>query len=228
VHVNTLARALIKHTPGMDVRIVCVTDDPAGITECETHPLWSDCSDLVNATKDNLPSCYRRLKLYDRATQRAMGIKAGDRILGLDLDVLVTGDLRGVLATPGLFVGWKLAGTHHTEVYNGSFQMFTAGTLDDVWYDFDPITSPRAALHAMYLGSDQAWLSWKLVNREGCTNIDYPVLASYPLHCQRLGRFSASHRLVFFHGKRKPWDPLAINESSWITRYWRPEHALSQ
>lgn len=223
LHVNTLAREIKRHSAGMDVRVVCVTDEPANIVECETFPLWSDCDNLVNATKANLPSCYRRLKLYDPETQTAMGIRAGDRVLGLDLDVLITGNLRGVLETPGLYVGWKLAGNEHDEVYNGSFQMFTAGTLEDVWYDFDPETSPREALRAGFRGSDQAWLSWKLIKREGCTHIDYPVLASYPLHNRRLSAFSAKHRIVFFHGSRKPWDKLAQNESSWILRYWRPE-----
>jgi hypothetical protein len=67
-----------------------------------------------------------------------MGIGLADRILGLDLDTLVTGNLTEVLTKNGVYVGWKLAGTSHPEVYNGSFQMFTAGALRDVWEDFDP------------------------------------------------------------------------------------------
>lgn len=227
-HVNGIVENIKRFTTDLPVRVICVTDDAGGISECETHPLWSDCADLVNAAGARLPSCYRRLKLYDPETQRDMGIENGDRILGLDLDVLVTNHLRDVLNKEGLFVGWKLAGTEHDEVYNGSFQMFTAGTLEDVWYDFDPDSSPQAARRAGFYGSDQSWLSWKLIKREGCTNIDYPFLASYPLHILRLSNFSVKHRIVFFHGSRKPWDPASINESPWIRRYWRPEHALSQ
>jgi hypothetical protein len=221
-HVNALARAIRTHTPGLDVRIVCVTDNEKGIVDAETFPLWEDCGTLKNATKDTLPSCYRRLKLYDRRTQKEMGIPRGQRVVSIDLDTLVTGNLTEVLNKSGLFVGWKLAGTHHPHVYNGSFQMFTAGTLEDVWTDFDPDRSPREALSKGFLGSDQSWLSMKLIDREGCTDIPYPAFASYPLHCRRLGQFSVRHRLVFFHGKNKPWFPETRRDSAWIDRYWRP------
>lgn len=221
-HVNALARSIRNNTPGMDVRITCVTDDVKGIHDAEAFPLWPDCGELKNATKPTLPSCYRRLKLYDPYTQREMGITRGQRIVSIDLDTLVTGDLKQVLHKEGAFVGWKLAGTHHPHVYNGSFQMFTAGTLDDVWKDFDPDRSPTVARNQGFLGSDQSWLSMKLIDREGCTDIPYPVFASYPLHCRRLGNFNAKHRLVFFHGRGKPWHPEVQRDSAWISRYWRP------
>jgi hypothetical protein len=64
--VNRIARAIKRNARAVPVRVVCVTDDPSGITECDTHPLWDDCSKLRNASGAHLPSCYRRLKLYDR------------------------------------------------------------------------------------------------------------------------------------------------------------------
>jgi hypothetical protein len=227
-HVNHMAVALRGACPGLDVRIVCVTDDPTGISQCETFPLWDDCNELRNATKPHLPSCYRRLKLFDWETQSEMGIAKGDRVVSLDLDALVTGNLPEVLRKEGVFVGWKLAGMLHDEVYNGSFWMFTAGTLRGIWAEFDPERSPQKAKLAGYLGSDQSWLSMNLIGKPGCTFIPYPTFASYPLHCKRLGYFSTKHRLVFFHGRTKPWQPEAAKESNWIRRYWREEHALSQ
>lgn len=226
-HVNHLARAIVKHADGVDVRVICVTDDPEGI-ECETFPLWPDCDRLRNASGPHLPSCYRRLKLYDRQTQREMDIPLADRIVGLDLDTLITGSLRQVLSRPGIYVGWKLAGLVHPEVYNGSFQMFTAGSLVDIWEDFDPIRSPVQANAAGWRGSDQSWLSMKLIGREGCTNIDYPTFASYPLHVRKLGAFSGKTRLVFFHGRKKPWSPEARAEASWISRYWSNPNVLPE
>jgi hypothetical protein len=224
-HVNHLARCVIGNADDVPVRVVCVTDDPTGIS-CETFPLWEDCGKLRNASGAHLPSCYRRLKIYDRATQRELGIPVADRVVSIDLDSLVTGNLRDVLLKKGIFVGWKLAGMNHDETYNGSFQMFTAGSLRDIWEDFDPARSPQVASAAGWRGSDQAWLSMKLIGREGCTNIDYPTFASYPLHIRKMGAFSARTRLVFFHGKKKPWSPEARAEASWISRYWRDENAL--
>jgi hypothetical protein len=219
-HVNVAARSVARYCGNVNTRIGCVTDDPEGI-ECETYPLWSDCDTLTNRTRVELPSCYRRLKLYDPETQRRMDIAPGDRVLSLDLDTVVAGDLAPILRWEGVFVGWALQGVGHPLVYNGSFQLFTAGELADIWYDFDPDSSPDAAREAGFLGSDQAWLSMKLVGREGVRDIPYPLLASYPLHVRRLAVFSARTRLVFFHGSRKPWDIAAQNESPWIKRYWR-------
>src|SRR5690554_5669781 len=82
-HVNVLERMVRRHYDG-DLRFVCVTDDPEGI-EGETFPLWDDFKDVPNphgATE--YPSCFRRLKLFDPATQDAMGIKPGDRVVSLD------------------------------------------------------------------------------------------------------------------------------------------------
>lgn len=227
-HVNHLARAIHKYADGVAVRVLCVTDDPDGITECETYPLWDDCSKLRNASGTHFPSCYRRLKLYDRQTQRDLRIPLADRVLGLDLDVLVTGSLKDILTKEGLYVGWKLSGSPHNEVYNGSFQMFTAGSLRYIWDTFDPKLSPITANAAGWRGSDQAWLSMNLIGKEGCADIPYPAFASYPLHVRKLGGFSSKTRLVFFHGRKKPWLPETRAEASWISRYWREEHALSQ
>lgn len=222
-HVNVMHEMLLRHTASMvraPVRVVCVTDDPGGI-ECDTFPLWRDGGNLLNATKSSLPSCYRRLKLYDAATQRDMGIEPGDRVVSLDLDSVVCGDLRHILEKEGVFVGWKLAGKFHEEVYNGSFQMFTAGTLQHIWSEFDPQTSPLQAHHAGFLGSDQSWLSMHLVGKEGSTDIAFPEFASYPLHLRVSRTFTGKHRLVFFHGRQKPWSTDALHESPWIQRHWR-------
>jgi len=221
-HVNVMNAMLLRHTATMKspVRVVCVTDEPGGI-HCDTYPLWRDGRDLVNATKPTLPSCYRRLKLYDRETQRSMGIDLGDRIVSLDLDTVICGNMRPILETEGVYVGWQLAGTYHNEVYNGSFQMFTSGTLQRIWSDFDPEMSPLRAKSAGYLGSDQAWLSWQLAKQDGCAHIPFPEFASYPLHLRLSRVFTGKHRLVFFHGKMKPWSTQSQLDSSWIQRYWR-------
>jgi len=221
-HVNMMHDMLERNLVGMNYRIICVTDDANGVS-CDSYPLWRDCEELVNPSgPTRLASCYRRLRIYDPETQRDMGIRAGERIVSLDLDTVVCGPLREVLETEGRFVGWQLVGNHHPRVFNGSFQMFTAGDLSHVWSSFDPATSPEIARRAGFAGSDQAWLSYNLVDREGSTHVPYPVFASYPLHCVHLAQFRREHRLVFFHGRRKPWSPEAQAASPWIGRYWRP------
>lgn len=221
LHVNVMASMLARHLSGMRYRIVCVTDEPYGVTP-ETFPLWNDHDDLANATKWDLPSCYRRLKLYDPATQAAMGIKPGDRIMGIDLDTLVTGDLKPLLAAaaPFRFMGWALQGKHHPKVFNGSLQIFTAGDLSEIWTEFDAKTSPALAFKNKWLGSDQSWLSMNLVGKPGCDGLAYPTVASYPHHIRQLKILRKDVRLIFFHGSRKPWHPITMQESPWVKRYW--------
>lgn len=221
-HINVMARMLHRNLAGVRYRVICVTDAPLGI-ECENFPLWSDHDDLPNATKFDLPSCYRRLKLYDPATQRSLGIMPGDRIMSIDVDAVITGPLKPMLEAvkPYRFMGWALPGTHHPKVFNGSLQIFTAGDLSFIWERFDPATSPQEALKAGYLGSDQSWLSMHLVKHEQCEGLGYPTVASYPAHIRKLGILQRDTRIIFFHGKRKPWHTATMKESSWVARYWR-------
>jgi hypothetical protein len=220
-HVNVMCTMLRRHLTNTPHRIVCVTDRDSGINECETAPLWRDADDLPNATGRHLPSCYRRLKLYDRETQKDIGIDRGDRIMGIDLDALITGDLREVVQTEGTFVGWHLKRADQKYVFNGSLQMFTAGDLQEIWSEFDPAKSPKAAFAAGFRGSDQSWISWKLDGRKDCVGLLYPTVSSYPLQNRIMGELKHATKIVFFHGSQKPWDTQARFDSRWIDRYWR-------
>ena len=220
-HVNIVCLMLRRNLQNVPHRIVCVTDDASGIVECETALLWPDHGGLQNGSGRHLPSCYRRLKLYDKATQLDLGIEKGDRIISLDLDVLITGDLRNIVRTEGLFVGWELRGTHHPKVFNGSLQMFDAQSLQEILSEFDPATSILQAGHAGFKGSDQAWLSYKLVNREGTVGLKWPEVSSWPLQNRIQGILRRDNRIVFFHGSIKPWDKAATQATPWVARYWR-------
>ena len=219
-HVNIVASMLARNIT-IPHRILCITDSPAGITECETAYLWKDFENLANATKATLPSCYRRLKLYDYKTQQDLGIDKGDRILGLDLDSLVCGNIDQMLQMEGRFVGWEMKGSHHSKVFNGSFQMFTSGDLQEIWSKFDPNVSPKECYRKGWLGSDQSWLSMNLIGKEGSASVGYPEVVSYPLLGRLHGIRSLKTRIMFFHGSVKPWFPEALKISPFIDRYWR-------
>ena len=220
-HVNVMATMLRRNLQHHPHRIVCVTDETGGITECETADLWHDHNDLANASGRHLPSCYRRLKLYDRTTQEAIGIEKGDRVMGIDLDTLITGDIRRLVKTEGRFVGWGLRGLGDRPVFNGSLQMFNAGDLSEIWTEFNPATSPKEAQAAGYNGSDQAWLSYKLVDKAGSVPLHWPEVSSYPLQNRIQGVLKRETKIIFFHGSLKPWSPQARFYTPWIDRYWR-------
>lgn len=225
--VNIMVRMIVRNLPGAKFRIVCVTDEPHGIDyPCETRPLWTDHDNLANATGRHLPSCYRRLKLFDRDTQEMLGIPVGDRIISIDLDTIILAPINDVLnriiASKCAFAGWGVRGTYHQTVFNGSFWTFNAGDhLQHVWNDFDPIVSPRYCMSKGFLGSDQAWLSLQFAARKDSLAIRFPDFASYPREVRRQRLVDRRSVIVFFHGSRKPWHPMEIRQEPWITKHWR-------
>jgi len=215
LHANILEAMVRRHWRG-DMRFVTITDDPQGI-DGETFPLWSDCAQLVNASGRHLPSCYRRLKLFDPEQQAALGIKPGERIVSLDLDMAITAELNPLFDRDDDFIGWALKGSHHPRVFNGSMWMLRAGTEAHVWTDFDPDKSPGEARQAGFLGSDQSWMSYRLQSRAGWTQDD--GVYSYATELKRFDAPPANTRVILFNGfNEKPWMPTV---RPWVVNYYR-------
>lgn len=213
-------RAMIARNLKQEHRYVCITDNPDGI-EGETYPLWDDLSSLYSLVGRELPSCYKRLKIFDGATTRAMGIADGERVVSVDLDVVITGQLDPLFDRPENFVGWKVPGGRHRTVLNGTIFMQRAARMEHVWNQFDPRVSPGIARSQDYFGTDQAWLSYLLArNCAGWTRHD--GVMAYSTDCRLIGRLPSHAVLVSFHGgKRNPWDASVQREAPWIKNYWR-------
>ena len=220
-HANIMIN-MIERNLDAEHRIVLVTDDPFG-ADSETFPLWEDHNKLNNASGAHLPSCYRRLRIFDPATQLSMGIERGERICSIDLDAVVINKLDKLLVRKEKFIGWGVRGTYHPRVFNGSMFMFNAGDFSDIWKDFDPARSPRMALASGFMGSDQGWLSYKLARRTDCAGWCWPEVASYPRETFRIRRLDVNNKIIFFHGRNKPWQPATIVQSPWIKRYYKKE-----
>lgn len=227
-HVNIVSQMVRRNVQRQEVQVHCITDDDHGIwgpTKC--HKLWEDFNDLPNATGRELPSCYRRLKLFDIPTQAKLGFKPGDRICSLDLDSIVLGPLDDIFErldkNNASYGGWGVPGTFHQTVFNGSFWSFKSHdpTMQHVWSAFKPSESPRLALKANFLGSDQAWLSMCFTKDPRSMAIRFPDFASYPREIRRTNTVDRRTRIVFFHGARKPWHPEETRKHNWITKVWR-------
>lgn len=219
-HVNVMYD-MLKRNVTLPFRNICVTDDASKIhSGVETFPLWTDLNDKPNICGKHLPSCYRRLKLFDPITQREMGIRKGDRIISIDLDAVILRNTDGLWKRKERFIGWARRGSVHPTVFNGSLWMFTAGDLEEVWTEFDPSTSPQEANRAGYMGSDQSWLSYKLIKRHDVVGgYSLPNVASYSndIHNKRSDHIKRA-QIVFFHGKIKPWHATAKHD--WIRDNW--------
>lgn len=222
---NVMVHMLRRNiSPELDYRIILVTDDPEGAA-CDTFPLWSDHNRVNNASGAHLPSCYRRLRLFDPATQEAMGIGMDERIISIDLDAVIISNIDKVLLRSEMFVGWAVRGTYHPRVFNGSMWMFTSREMSFMWKDFDPKKSPMQAMQAGYMGSDQGWLSFRLAQRNDCAGWRWPEVASFPRETDKIRRLDVGNKIIFFHGRSKPWHPDTVRRAPWLKRYYHMEDA---
>lgn len=203
-----------------DYRLVCVTDDATGI-KCETYPIWHEYGDLQNPNGFALPSCYRRLRIFDSETTRTMGIPDGTSVFSMDLDIIIMSDLQPLfeMAPQADFVGWKGVGTFKPVVYNGSLFCFKTGKMDFLWKEFDPKVSPREAKNQRYFGSDQAWLSYRLDGSRPGWDREQGVY-SYARDVRGV-KPPEDSTIISFNGKHKPWMDHVQESSPWIRDHWR-------
>lgn len=193
-HVNAWARQMCEHWPEVD-RIVCITDMPKGITECETYPLWE--IPKLRVINKRSPNCFVRLRLFDPS----VGGLFGDRLLCMDLDSVTRRRISGLITQDS----FKALRGDCAE-FNGSLWMLKVGEHEDVWRDFNPQHSPamlwRARANgARLLGSDQAWMSVKLSGSPMWTQAD-GVYQHMRIQSDDDVRDA---RIVFFAGPAKPW-----------------------
>lgn len=195
-------------------RFVCVTDDPAGLDDIETLPLWSEFGNLPSPHGGKNPSCYRRLRMFDPA----IGTVFGPRFVSLDLDCVIMGDMTPLWDRPEDFVIY--GDTNPTTAYNGSMMLMTAGSRPQVWTTFDPITSPRRAKIAGCFGSDQGWISYCLGPKEKkWTRSDGVYSYRNDLKATRASP-PKDARIVIFHGREDPWGHQA-QSMPWVREHWR-------
>lgn len=213
--VNVLRRMVARHYDAPH-RFVCVTDDADRIgPDVEVVPLWDQHAELPNPTGAAKPSCYRRL----RAFSAEAGALFGPRFVSVDLDCVITGDLRPVWDRPEDFVIW--GDTNKRTPYNGSMWLMDAGARRQVWDRFDPATSPKLGAARGYVGSDQAWIGACLGPGEPTWNTDDGVY-SFRVHLRRTrGQLPKNARIVFFHGRHNPWDADIQAAHPWVRQFYQ-------
>lgn len=214
-HVDTLRR-MVRRNYQRPHRFVLITDDPSGLTEpdIEVYKLWDDLGHIPNPNGSNNPSCYRRLRLFAPNA----GDFLGPRFVCIDLDSVITGDMRPLWDRPEEFVIWKAPGGNHNP-YCGSMFMLKAGARPNVWLDFDEEESPRLTRSAGLFGSDQAWIAYVLGPHEA-TWAKAEGAYSYRLQVMRHLTLPDNARVVFFHGKPDPWDPEPQTKR-WLRHHYR-------
>jgi hypothetical protein len=213
-HVNGLYAMVRRHYPD-PFEPVCVTDRPEGLDSAiRVVPLWDDYRELVSPHGPQYPACYLRLKAFDPAMRDVIGA----RFVSIDLDTIITGDLRPLWQRPEEFVIWTLdvpIGTKHRTTFQGSMWLHTAGTRPRVWSTFSAARA-RDAFACGHHGNDQGWMQYVLGPGEA-TWSQADGVYSYRFHLLRAyaGQLPANARVVMFHGKPDPWEPAA-QRHGWV------------
>lgn len=214
-HVAVLRNMIARHFPAPH-RFVCIADRvkgfPADLEVLPTPPEALALGRIPSPEGGRFPSCYRRLWAFSPAAA-----VLGERLIVMDIDLVVTGSLAALAERTEPFVGWRpLASWGGPQRIGGGLYALTAGGRRDVWDDFRGAPSIAAARAAGFRGSDQAWLSYRLA-------ADCPVygreVGLYSIRDMGNGRAPLPRDavLVQFNGPVKPWQ----SSLPWVRAHWR-------
>lgn len=205
-------------------RFICITDDPAGLEEIETVPLWPDFREVQTPYKNKThPGCFGRLRIFSEEMKAILG----PRVVSVDLDVVITGDLTPLWQREDPFVIWgpgpssKSNGPKQT--WNASMFLMNTGIAPQVWSQFKGEPSAALAFRKGFHGSDQGWIEYVLHGSHRATWREKHGVLSFPA----MRRAESPHilpehaKVVFFHGPIDPWTAEAVEMAPWVERYYR-------
>lgn len=215
-HVN-IAAAMVARNTTLPVRFVCITDDSRGIApHIRTIKLWDNpAPEYGNSTR---PNCLCRLRAF---SAEMVDLLKTEKLVWLDLDMVVTGNIDNILGAPEDFAMW---GDTHPRLrqYNGSLCVMKPGAYSFVWDDFKGLQSLQQAHAAGFFGSDQAWISYKMGHEHRKFTTEDGVY-SYKNHYREMNKIAMIEgcSLVFFHGQYDPWHESVQSRHPWVKEHYR-------
>lgn len=159
--------------------------------------------------------CFARLRAFDPYWQAQQGFEPGDRIVCMDLDLIVTGSLNGLFDRKEPFVILTGANSANPCPYNGSLQMLRAGHRPDVWADFSLEAAEKLPRYEFV--DDQQWLFHKLPGA-GSFGPDQGIFAFHKPGWPKGEALPKGARIVAFPGWR---DPVGFQHLDWVAEHWR-------
>lgn len=163
-----------------------------------------------------MPGCLARLRMWDLEWQARQGIARGDRLVTLDLDLIVTGELDPLFDQPHPFMVLQGANAVNKNPYNCSVQMLRAGYRPDVWTDFSLENLKAAPVHSF--SDDQGWLWHRLPLEAG-----WQVGKQSQIYAMGKPGWPGGEdlpkgaRIVAFPGYR---DPSQFVRNEWVKAHW--------
>lgn len=227
-HVNALARQ-IKRYIGVPYKIFCITDDADGLdSSIEVVGLQEMSCPMptFNEYSHRLHSCYRRLKLFDPA----IGEIFGKRILQLDIDMVIAGNISGIVNRIEPFLCWKcLSRGPNRYALNPSFLLMDVGgdVASNIWrrYSASPNKIAREAFLADWTGTEQAVMGYLTREKEPPTLGTADGIYSFRDNQKECGHreLARAVKVVSFHGPHDPSDRKLQRRCRWLARAWQDD-----
>lgn len=172
---------------------------------------------ILDPDLTQLRGCFARMRLFDAGWQRELSFERGDKIVCLDLDIVVTGALDRLFRGNHEFRIMQGYNATNPCPFNGSMWMFRVGERHDVWTDFSLENYSKRNLPYHAFPDDQGWLHHKFPDAAAFTVSD-GVYAFKKLGWGAAGRrvLPIGARVVAFPGR----DPAKYPQCDWIVKNW--------
>jgi len=210
-HVRIL-KSMVERNLTIPHKFVCVTNEE--VDGVETIPL--DMTTHVPGT------VFCRLAQHRRGYGEVIG---GDRVLSLDLDMVVVGNLDHIVsrAEPIVLYHNPNFPAPGRAFYQSSFQLFTPGTHPELYEEFDPNETPKW-VNWRFGGAEQAWISerlpWDLPfvdHRDGV----YGAGRIGDWSSDKVCTLPENACLITFPGNRMCDQPEVVAKFPWIAEHYK-------
>lgn len=219
-HVNRLFAGTSRHLAAPH-RFICFTDEPEGLHPgIEALPLRAGAAPVPVQEKMPLRNCFRKLGLYRPDMGRICGAR---RLLQLDLDTVIVGDITHLAARPDDFVIYR-SGSKGSRgfAFNTSLVLLQAGSRDAIWFGYvaDPAAAARQASQLGWTGTDQAVVALHCSAQTPVFGTADGVLSFRDDLAGGRRALPPTARMVCFYDRFDPADEALQQSSPWITSHW--------
>lgn len=218
--VNRLQRGFARFL-SIPHRFIVVCDSSKGLSKnvewLRTPEAAMEWGTMQSIEGIRFPACFRRLWAFSKEAAIL-----GERIFTTDIDAVPVDQLDPLFEYEEDFIGWRPSRDWGTKKrFGGGNFLLRTGTKTEVWEKFQGLKSAQAARKAGYRGSDQAWISYMLAEKERSWPQDCGI---YSVRDMGPGlELLKGSRLVHFNGVMKPWQYAlrSAGPGSWVGRYWQ-------
>lgn len=210
-------RNMIERHLTIPHRLVVVTDDPHTVENVGIEAAPIDWQKHVPGT------CLVKLMLR----RPDIGDLLGERIFCTDLDIVVVDNIDPIVSKAGRSVWWRNPNYPQPRraFYQGSIQLFDAGSHPELWVDFDPQRTP-AWINRRFGGAEQAWISERVPWDEPHWTADDGIYGAGRLFNGKPDKgvqseLPANARIVSVPGNRAPWQEETQKSHPWIGTHYR-------